>query len=437
MSETLISSAWNVLRAIYPTLPLDGTLRQESEDAGAAQGRGYFLPDEDERLREVYGRYLKSRVILHEIVTSLTPRLKEPIPLAFCIAFGAATALARSSGALIAIAKDRPVVHQKLDEAEPRYDIPRKTFTAIYRSATSPGLAWRYHQAWKYYHQNREEIITALSSEEFSGLVELLDGDPPLFLKRKRSFWTSIMEYRLHSLNRRTHSSYHKVMFHLFRISGSAIAGKLQPFTIPKGSSPAVGPEIVRRMEGLLRPGDIIVTRHHHALSNLFLPGHWPHAAFYLGTPAQRKALDLLSQGAEQDSVLEAKKDGVKLRPLRETLSVDAFLVLRPVISTPDLARVITRALTHEGKLYDFLFDFKKSERLACTEVVYRSFHGIGNWQFQLVKQSGRLTLPAEELIKQCLQARFAKVYCVFGARNCPLTFGKEAAEILEESLQK
>lgn len=329
------------------------------------------------------------------------------------------------------------MVHQKLDEAEPRFRIPRKTFTTVYRSATSPSTAWRFHQARKFYLKNRDTIIGALRDTPYSGLIQMLEGEAPTFSSKKRTVWNIMVEYPLHSLNRRTQSGYHKVMFHLFRVSGSAIAGKRQPFARKQHEGKMVRPEILHHMQEILRPGDIILTRHHDALSNLFLPGFWPHAAFHLGTPEARRTLGLPDQGNSNRPVLEAKKDGVKLRSLSETLSVDAFVVLRPDIPTEELATVITRALTHEGKLYDFLFDFKRSERLACTEVIYRAFHGTGTWQLQLVKQSGRLTLPAGDLIRQILHQGHAHVFCIFGALECPLTFGKKAGEILENSLKR
>ena len=46
-------------------------MRQELVDAAAAQARGYFLPDEDERLRDVFARYLSVRATLLEVVGSI------------------------------------------------------------------------------------------------------------------------------------------------------------------------------------------------------------------------------------------------------------------------------------------------------------------------------------------------------------------------------
>ena len=40
-----------------------------------------------------------------------------------------------------------------------------------------------------------------------------------------------------------------------------------------------------------LKPGDVFVTRHKYALTNLFLPGFWPHSAVYIGSEQERDLL--------------------------------------------------------------------------------------------------------------------------------------------------
>jgi hypothetical protein len=75
-----------------------------------------------------------------------------------------------------------------------------------------------------------------------------------------------------------------------------------------------------------VKPGDVFVTRHDDALSNLFLPGFWPHAALFLGESVNRTPeWGELPAADESDAwFLEAKKDGVKIRPMSETLALDA-----------------------------------------------------------------------------------------------------------------
>ena len=105
---------------------------------------------------------------------------------------------------------------------------------------------------------------------------------------------------------------------------------------------------------------------------------------------------------------------------------MDACVVLRPSLEKADLARAIGRAMEHEGKLYDFLFDFRTSDRLACTEVIYRGFHGIGPVAFQLKEVSGRKCLPAEDLLDQALACGFA-IHATTGLEGDLVLYGAAA----------
>jgi hypothetical protein len=175
---------------------------------------------------------------------------------------------------------------------------------------------------------------------------------------------------------------------------------------------------------GLLRPGDVIVARHDRALSNLFLPGYWPHAALHVGGPDAARSLriqvdpDRAARWVEPLRILEARKDGVRLRALEDTLAVDAFAVVRPALREPDVARAIANALLHEGKPYNFDFDFFTDERLVCTEVVYRAYEGIGGITIPLVRRGGRMTLSAEDLLDVAVDGRGFEPIALFGAPN-------------------
>lgn len=436
MSDEIVNSAWRVLQGVRPGLPRRENLQTELADAQAAQTRGYYLPDEDERLRETYLRYLRGRATLWQMIHDLKPHLKSKDLRIFGIAFCAASMLIRSAGYLIELARENPVALTKLDEAEPRYQLPRKTLTLIYRSLSSPSTRWRYGQARKFYESFRTKIHAELETSDLGLLARWLEEEEPLFDSHKRSLGSSLLEYGIYSLGRKTSSGYTKVMFHLFRLSGSAIAELKQPFVKARGSGKRVTPAILTEISGLLKPGDILITRHDDAMSNLFLPGFWPHAALYIGRSDERENLGLPAAGEPSVTVLESKKDGVRFRELTETLAVDAFLVLRPKVTNEELCEALSRALTHAGKLYDFLFDFRKAERLACTEVIYRSFHGVGPWRFELLKKSGHLALPAEDLIKQALKKNLVEIVYLYGVHGPSLETGEHASHSLQTTLR-
>ena len=71
----LIARAARSVRSAAPALPAHEEMERELIDAEAAQQRGYFLPDEDERIREVFVRYLSARAVLLETVDAVIPVL--------------------------------------------------------------------------------------------------------------------------------------------------------------------------------------------------------------------------------------------------------------------------------------------------------------------------------------------------------------------------
>lgn len=437
--DALVVNAARTVRSVSSAMPRREQMRQELADAQAAQVRGHFLPDEDERVRDVFARYLQVRGALLETVESIQPildRQGEAGPEAgalqlrtFVVGFAAATMLVRSANIMVALARDRPVVWKKLDEAEPRYGIRAKSYTMVYKNLSSSRRMWRYHEAMAFYEVHRPDI-GALSDDPAVGeLARFLAREEGFFEKRKRSYLRRKLGYRLHSFKRRNISGYKKVMFHLLKLSGSAVAEMRQPFAGGAARGKRVTAETLAAVGPLLRAGDVLITRHDDAMSNLFLPGFWPHAALYIGSQGERDGLGVaLPSGdgrcLEGFHFLEAKKDGVLFRALADTLRVDAFMVLRPRLDNAQRAEALNRALTHEGKLYDFVFDFRKADRLACTEVIYRSYHGVGPVSFELRRHSGRPCLSAEDLIEQALGSGCFEKIAEFGVDGDTLRLG-------------
>ena len=433
--DEVVQRAKQTLYAVHPTLPRREYLTQEIEDAEAANTRGYYLPDEDERLREVYCTYLTARAALWEMINELSPHLREKDSRIFGLTFCAAAALVRSATFLVNLAKKRPTVWKKLDEAEPRYGLQRKSFTRIYKNISSIRWMWRFQEASRYYTKHRDSILGDLRDSDLSQVADWLTSEEEHLEIRRRAFLERRVAYRMHSFLRRNTSGYTKVMFHLFRLSGSAVAELRQPFKKNQRVGKRVTPDIIQKIQPLLKPGDVIVTRHDDAMSNLFLPGFWPHAALFLGDSETRKQHALPEHPLASD-ILEAKKDGVLFRQLSDTLTVDSFVVIRPNLSNEDLADALSRACSHQGKLYDFVFDFRKAERLVCTEVVYRAYHSVGEIEFQLAKRSGRLALSAEDLLDQAITNNNFKVIAIFGVQNSGLLYDDEAHALLRGSLQ-
>jgi hypothetical protein len=320
------------------------------------------------------------------------------------VAYTAACLLVRAGRFLVSSFADHTLIQRKLNEGEPRFRIPRKQYTAIRKSLTDPANGVRLRHAQQFADEHRADIEALGGHPDFAIVLGYLQEAESSLGVGVREVVKARLDYRSHSVRRRHASAVQQAFFAIAEVFGRVIAEARLQWRTKRITEPTI-----RQIEALLNPGDVIITRHDDAMSNLFLPGYWPHAALYLGQPQQR-------------DVLEARKDGVLVRKLADTLAVDATVILRPDLTAPQIARALGQAITHEGKLYDFDFDFFRADRLVCTEVVYRAYDGVGDLHFELTRRTGRLTLSAEDLVKMAVEHRGFRPVAVFGATGCPDT---------------
>lgn len=421
-SDITLSRALRSVESAALGIPSRASLSEELTIVERAQERGWFTPDEDERVRLRYGQYLSARMALLTTLQQVETMLKgmkrewsENLPY-FATAFAAACLMVRGSQFVIELARTRPVVWKKLDEPEQRFGLPRYTFSALHKATTDRKRRKHFQDAVSFYRAHREEILALAGQEGLAGLIGILREEEVHLSTMEQRIWRGRLWYRWFSLLSSHRAGYRRVMFHLFRWSGSAIADLRQPGVKPSGAPKRITATQRAELMRLAQPGDVFITRHDDAMSNLFLPGFWPHAALYTGPKEELETVtgtlpqSLRVRYRDSTRFLEAKKDGVRLRDAEETLALDACLILRPPLSGSQMAEALLRALTHEGKLYDFLFDFRTADRLACTEVIYRTYHGFPPVDFHLIHTSGRACIPAEEMIDQALASGFTLV---------------------------
>lgn len=121
-----------------------------------------------------------------------------------------------------------------------------------------------------------------------------------------------------------------------------------------------VNDEKFKRIKHRLLPGDILISSKRYELTNLFIPGRFTHAAFYLG--------DL----AGDDSIIEAIGEGVTISSLPNfCFSKDHIAVLRPkYYRGTEVEHLILVAQTLDGVPYDYFFDHG-DEAFYCAELVH------------------------------------------------------------------
>lgn len=98
--------------------------------------------------------------------------------------------------------------------------------------------------------------------------------------------------------------------------------------------------------------------------------------------------------------IIESVSEGVVFSSFEHSVGgADAVAVLRPRLTESQLRECLARAFSHVGKPYDFEFDFFSTDKLVCTELVFRAFDG--EIEFPLVTILGTKTLPAIEIVRK------------------------------------
>ena len=446
-AQSIIKRAVRTLLSIGPAMPSPESLSQEMEDARLATKRGYFTPDEDERVRIAFARFLKARAALEDTIAEIEElcsrrdgefsALSEREQFqAFAASFYAACLLNRTADFVVGKYGRSKVVHRKLDEPEPRFGIPKKRFTELFESLTEPGHIWRFQQLIRFARDHEEKILALGDDPMMRPLIDRLASERPQLIEfSRRTYYRKRLRYWCYAYVRGQKSSYRQAMAWLHELTGRAISNMRKP-----SREKRVTPDVKAQVAPLLKPGDIVVTRHDGALSNFILPGFWPHSALYIGSEEERAQLgvqmdvDRGLRSSDPVRVLEALKDGVRFRVLDSTLNVDAFTVIRPKLTAQQIAEGISRAITHEGKDYDFVFDCRRADRLVCTELIYRAYHSVGGLEFPLTPGTGRFFITPEELLDRAVDGDGFEVVALFGCNGNGFLTGEEARAELVKS---
>jgi len=159
-----------------------------------------------------------------------------------------------------------------------------------------------------------------------------------------------------------------------------------------------------------LRAGDILLEKTPFRLTDKFIPGHWGHAAIWIGTEAELRNLgiwehELVRQYHEKiragDHIVEALRTGVELNPLHEFLNIDDLAILRnPNFDKATLAHHIILALRQLGKEYDFNFDVETTDKIVCSELIYTVYTDM-TWPTE--KALGRYTISPDNVASKAL----------------------------------
>jgi len=242
-------------------------------------------------------------------------------------------------------------------------------------------------------------------------------------------------EYGLGNLFQFLRRMFKKETYRLWFPLQKNVAEAMGAIRLPIRDYNLIATEQIQLMQEQLLPGDIVLVRSSWYLSNVGLPGFWPHAILYLGDVDQflayfeddidvQEFLQAKYREAGLESVLEGKfaaawrkwqkhddwgnpcrvveavSAGVVIKSLEVVGSVDYVAAIRPQLTKVQKLQAILYALANFGKPYDFEFDFRIDSASVCTELIYKAYSRVADLPIKPIKLAGKVTLPANEFIK-------------------------------------
>jgi len=406
--STLRSDARSLLSVLESLERLEAHMDALRREFGAGDRRFTDVAD-DREIRRALLTYLNCRGALFRLAWYYRNPDREGEPelgdAAFVVSYAAALELVRRGMQLIEGFKGKPRTIRKLNEGDSSWGLPPDTYDRVRRNLADTGIY--------------DELAEATA--RFRGIPDPADA-------RFRPVWDAARERMGAVAELAAERFAYKWEAAVARAEGAMEDGRYAAATFfadlighvrVRGgdlSRGLISDEQVRWLRReMLQPGDILLERRNWALSNVFLPGYWTHAALYVGGPEGIRDLGLhlddrvrphLGALARPDDegrplvVLEALGPGVVLNPLEVSVGgADGVCVLRPALKKPEIAEALARAFAHIGKPYDFDFDFFSTDRLVCTELIHQAYDE--QLEFELVEVMGRETLPAIDILRK------------------------------------
>ena len=358
-----------------------------------SQGERDFLTQEDQdEIHRLLLAYLDLRSALLKTVwlyrgenTEAAAGTQDQLEVnAFLTAYAASALLVEKAWLIYDTFRDDPVTSQQLDLGDLAWGIPAGTFSNIAASLSNETVMSELQMAKRRFDSVEFRVpqeapwtdLETRAALAHPALDEVFDG-----IGRRR------LERAFQDLTRQILAPVDQIT------PATSMAISRFRFKERPPHRGLISPEQLEDIRAELRPGDILVERRNWYISNSLLPGFWPHTALYLGSYEELQELGITMdprvaphmsdfQGrnelGEEFAVIEAIGEGVIFTSFEQSVGeADAVAILRPNLSDEDLREALGRALSHRGKEYDFDFDFETTDRLVCTELIFRTYDGI------------------------------------------------------------
>lgn len=268
----------------------------------------------------------------------------------------------------------------------------------------------RVRDAIHYFEKQTAKLNIARQDNEYSYLDLLIKQSPSYKLTREYAPFR-VLNNKLKFLDAVTHDTLNHLKTKGVNIF-SMIFGNTIGLIESRHGKLYKNKKILQAVTRQLKAGDILLEKTPFRLTDKFIPGHWGHAAIWIGDEKELRALGIwnhplvkkhqhrIKQG---DSVVEALRGGVTLSPLSSFMNIDDLGILRlnKNNNKDELTQIILLALRQIGKDYDFNFDIESTDKIVCSELIYVAYTGI-DWPTENVL--GRHTISPDNIAIKALR---------------------------------
>ena len=389
-------------------------------------GKNYFSNKQYDQIERLYFRYTLCTRSLLDIVNAYKDitnksKFKKNNAQAFILGYSASLTLYKYSAELILQTAGNELLIKKLNEEYPRTEIKSDGLNYIISNLTEPNNIKNIDIANEFFKRQiiennklykstdlfpfADELINytkTLSDEYESYKKTILDNYTILPLQAAEIMQVATIEETVNNMVDDAGGQLKAIQEFLFTI----MADVRMPLVEGIKFSRRQKKQIIKS----LKPGDIILTFSSGYLSNIFLPGYFKHVLSYTGKNNLKKN-KFLNQVQLKDNqkkyiqsdhdIIEANSDGVRTEELDSYLNgyANRIIAFRPNLNDDEIQIILKNLYSFLGIDYDFDFDLTSGEKQACTEIIYRSYNGMGNINLDLEDVLGITTLTGDNLL--------------------------------------
>ncbi len=352
---------------------------------------------------------------------------------AFLVAYAALLAKYANSLKIIRQTIDNDLYEKTLNDTNQQYGIPSGMFARLkwntihVQDLTGVVAGYQYYQFLSDSYKKRGLVEAAETSWMFDSIQRNYD-----FIAREmnRSGVKYFAKNGLDIVKETSFKAWFPLQTHVSEWMGDTKVKRLHKTFIASDQ--------INTMKQQMQPGDIVVERKNWYLSNVGLPGFWPHAELFIGTYNDMTRffgdpevvnyykslgdytdfIDYLTKkypermreyrGAAPDGhphqIIEAVSEGVKFSSLEEGALADYIGVMRPRLSKLDIAKAVDEAFHYVGTPYDFNFDFLTDSSIVCSELIYKVYKNGSakkGLALPLREIAGRKAMPPNDIVEK------------------------------------